>query len=403
MKRFKNILAIHNQAHGAGATLRRATTLARRNGARLTVADITQSLDFFGTTIGIQPELVASRVAMERGQYLRRWIASIRHEGVDVRYAPLHGTPVRAIIQAVLREEHELVIVKAEDEGTLKKMLFGSTSMHLIRECPCPVWVMKPGGRYSRILAAVGPHASGENNDALNTLIMDLATSLARSDQSELHVVHAWILDDPDREISHSEMARLNRRNRQERGVDALLSRYELEDLSYRVHVVQGRPRSVIPRVVASLRTDLLVMGTMSRTGVARFFIGNTAEEVLRHVDCSVLVLKTPGELDTPAAILADASEARGSLAPAGPERATLPPSASRRPPDALPSAPPLLRRRRFEPARGAPPAPVRTGAELAATPTRSPPAVRRHVRREPSSGRCRRTPPQRSVVGCGR
>ncbi len=62
MKRFKNLLAIHNQAHGVGAILRRATTLARRNGARLTVADIVQGLDFFGTTIGIHPELVAKPV-----------------------------------------------------------------------------------------------------------------------------------------------------------------------------------------------------------------------------------------------------------------------------------------------------------------------------------------------------
>ncbi len=306
MKRFKNILAIHDRAPGAGATFSRSATLARRNGARLTVADITQGIGYFGATLGIRPELIASRIAIERGQYLRRWIASIRDQGVDVRYTPLNGTPFRAIIQAVLHEEHDLVIVKAEDEGILKKMLFSSTSMHLIRECPCPVWVMKPGGKYSRILAAVDPHTSGEKNDALNVLIMDLATSLARSDQSELHVVHAWVMGDPDRGTSHSEIARLIRNDREKRVVDALLSRYELEDLSYRVHMVEGRPRAVIPRVVASLRPDLLVMGTMSRTGMARFVSGNTAEEVLRHVDCSVLILKPPLELDTPAALLAD-------------------------------------------------------------------------------------------------
>ncbi len=312
MNRFKNILAIHNQAHGAGATLRRAAALARRNGARLTVADITQGLGFFGAVPGLQPELVASRIAMERGRYLTRWIASIRHQGVDVRYVPVNGTPVRAIIRAVLREEHDLVIVKAEDEGTLKKMLFGSTAMHLIRECPCPVWVMTPGGNYSRILAAVDPHTFGEKNDALNILIMDLATSLARSNQSELHVLHAWEMGDPDREPGHSEMARLIQRDREKREVDALLSRYELEHLDYRVHVVQGRPRSVIPRVAASLRADLLVLGTTSRTGMARFFNGNTAEEVLRHVHSSVLILKPPLELDTPAQLLADAGAARG-------------------------------------------------------------------------------------------
>ena len=33
----------------------------------------------------------------------------------------------------------------------------GSTSLHVMRKCPCPVWVMKPaqGKRFARILAAV--------------------------------------------------------------------------------------------------------------------------------------------------------------------------------------------------------------------------------------------------------
>ena len=44
-------------------------------------------------------------------------------------------------------------------------------------------------------------------------------------------------------------------------------------------------------------------MGTVSRTGVTGFLIGNTAEKVLRQVDCSVLVVKpdkfvTPVKLD---------------------------------------------------------------------------------------------------------
>ena len=36
-------------------------------------------------------------------------------------------------------------------------------------------------------------------------------------------------------------------------------------------------------------------MGTVSRTGIAGFFIGNCAETVLRQVDCSVLTLKPAG------------------------------------------------------------------------------------------------------------
>ena len=52
---------------------------------------------------------------------------------------------------------HDLVIMTAEGKDGFRERLFGSTSMHLMRECPCPVWVMKPTRRkrIERILAAV--------------------------------------------------------------------------------------------------------------------------------------------------------------------------------------------------------------------------------------------------------
>ncbi len=43
----------------------------------------------------------------------------------------------------------------------------------------------------------------------------------------------------------------------------------------------------------------LLVMGTVCRTGVPGFFIGNTAERVLQHLDCSLLAVKPKG-FETP-------------------------------------------------------------------------------------------------------
>ena len=65
-----------------------------------------------------------------------------------------------------------------------------------MRKCPCPVWVMKPaqGKRFARILAAVDTGVTDLDTEhhALNTKIMDLATSLAEQEQSELHIVHAW-------------------------------------------------------------------------------------------------------------------------------------------------------------------------------------------------------------------
>ena len=305
MKRFKNILVIYNRAPGGEATLRRATSLARRNEAQLTVAEVLEDSEFSSASTAAPQDPASNRFVVERREHLERLIVSIRREGVEVRAAVLRGTSFLVIIQAVLREQHDLVIMTAEAETDFKRMFFGSTSMHLMRKCPCPVWITDPDQQadsYRRILAAVDTYTADETNDALNTLIMDLATSLARIDQSELHIVHAWEMNARDEETSRSEITqeildRLIQRNLDDHqeGVDALLARYELEDLNYELHMPHGRPRAAIPRLAAEIEADLLIMGTVSRTGIAGFFIGNSAEAVLRQVDCSVLTLKPPG------------------------------------------------------------------------------------------------------------
>ena len=40
---------------------------------------------------------------------------------------------------------------------------------------------------------------------------------------------------------------------------------------------------------------DLVVMGTVARSGIAGMLIGNTAERVLRKLPCSVLAVKPEG------------------------------------------------------------------------------------------------------------
>lgn len=51
----------------------------------------------------------------------------------------------------------------------------------------------------------------------------------------------------------------------------------------------------LIPKLAQTKGIELIVMGTVCRTGVAGLIIGNTAENILRQVDCSVLTVKPEG------------------------------------------------------------------------------------------------------------
>lgn len=246
---------------------------------------------------------IQEQIAEAEGRHFEKIIASIQQAGVQVNGKVLSGTPFLEIIREVLRNEHDLVMIAAEDKGGLKEMLFGSTAMHLMRKCPCPVWVVKPDQpkRYTRILAAVDPTPQDGVQNALNNKIMELATSLAHWERSELMIIHTWTVIGESRlrqrSLPEREVDKLVRETRDthKRWLTALLGKHHLEDLQYQVYMLKGEAGKLIPSLAKAQEVDLIVMGTVSRSGVAGLLIGNTAEKILQQVDCSVLTVKPDG------------------------------------------------------------------------------------------------------------
>ncbi len=306
MKRFKNILLVAGGEGWEEAALKRAVTLAKNNKAKLKVVEVieelTRKMRKLVTAINLAD--IQETATKERFNRLEYLIAPIRDEGVQVTAKVLIGTPFLEIIREVLRNKHDLVMKAARGKGGLKDVLFGSTAMHLMRKSPCPVWVIKPAHRkkYARVLAALNPDPSDEEKVALNAKIMELATSLARLEGSEFHVVHGWtlygeVMLTASEEVSERELARLARETRKmHRGwLNELIDKYAPETPEDRIHLRKGDAEILIPALAKRKRIELIVMGTVSRTGIAGFFIGNTAEKVLREVDCSVLTVKPEG------------------------------------------------------------------------------------------------------------
>ena len=245
-------------------------------------------------------------------------------ERIEVNTLVLTGTPFLEIIRDVLRNGRDLVIKCPESPDWLDRFLAGD-DMHLLRKCPCPVWLVKPetGESYQRILAAVDvddsyPTEELKTRQALNTMIMELAGSLAVSEFAELHVVHAWhaiaesalrhsaFMSQPEDEVNaYVEEVRRHHAQRLDelmRETGAKLGPDAMEYLKPQLHLLKGWARQEIPALAKRLQVDCIVMGTVARTGVRGFIMGNTAETILEQIDCSVLAIKPPGFV-TPVAL----------------------------------------------------------------------------------------------------
>jgi universal stress protein E len=303
MQRFKNILLVLNPEAQETVALDKAVSLTRQNGGRLTLFSVLKKPPGIqGYSESVAQDQLASAVA-ERREWLRSLMISLPWDDIDVAINVVEGIPFLEIIRQVLHEQHDLVITTSEEIKGIRARVFGATSMHLMRKCPCPVWVVKRAQTrpYARILAAVDPSVYDPKRDSLNPLILQLAGSMARKEAAELHVVHVWNLFG-ERYLRNTVMTQKDvqeakdyEKEQHKQHFDNLLSRAGVTDLKPHLHLVEGDPDVYIPELVSELGIDLLVMGSVCRTGIAGFLIGNTAEEVLNQVDCSVLTLKPKG------------------------------------------------------------------------------------------------------------
>jgi nucleotide-binding universal stress UspA family protein len=56
--------------------------------------------------------------------------------------------------------------------------------------------------------------------------------------------------------------------------------------------VIKGQAKYVIPEFTKNLGAELIIMGTVGRSGIPGYIIGNTAETILNSISCSVLAVK---------------------------------------------------------------------------------------------------------------
>lgn len=309
MNRFKNILLVFNPEVNVRTAMDQTASLAVENSAQVTVCVVIKELpsNLSMALFAISPQKLLASLTKEYQEQVDGVVSALKKRGVAATAQVKVGVPFIEIIRQVLRDEHDLVIITAEGKSGLTQRLFGSTSMRLMRKCPCPVWVIKPSRRkkYGNILAAVDTTTdySEPEQDSLNSLIMQLSGSIAKINNSQLHVVQVWNVYGEGYMsvrggLSEQSIKRLRTTAKKQYGeqVDKLVDDADLGDIT--VYKYLPRSENIAKTIVSLTRTkkiDLLVMGTVCRTGVAGLIIGNTAEKVLNKVDCSVLTVKPEG------------------------------------------------------------------------------------------------------------
>jgi nucleotide-binding universal stress UspA family protein len=310
MSTFNNILYVSEPTVDQVASLTKAIALARQQQANLTVLEVVPRVKDKLNPLpkGVDVRALEHELVLDVEKRLAELIDAVT-EDKQIHIKVTVGKVTLETLHLVEKNGYDLVMKPVENPNWLTR-IFGSDDMHLIRHSPCPVWLIKGDAeqRYQAVMTALDYDAA-EPEAALNSLnqkMLDLSADIAVSDEVALHVVHCWQPPDEmlyrawgnldeqrsrnyvlEEQQAHRDglqtLAEFLRRN--------LLNNDDNTEFAH-FHLIEGAPETSIPEAAEKLKVDLLVIGSVARTGIQGLLIGNTAEAVLEQVNCSVLVVK---------------------------------------------------------------------------------------------------------------
>lgn len=124
-----------------------------------------------------------------------------------------------------------------------------------------------------------------------------MAVGLAKTNKAELLVVHVLAPTVPivgDGYVSpkvYEDLA-VSARDYGKKNLDALVAKAKKAGVRAKSVLVEGVAHEQIARTARRQRTDLVVMGTQGRTGLAKLFLGSVAGRVVAIAPCPVMTVR---------------------------------------------------------------------------------------------------------------
>ena len=201
-------------------------------------------------------------------------VAPLKELGIDV------STEVEwdkdwyhAVVRASIRAHADVVFKSSYRHSSSQRVLNKTSDFTLIRECLCPVLLVKEETPRDvrKVLAAIDIREEKASYGKLNERIIDFTRRVMDNESTEVHFVNA-----------HKDLASFPDRN-------ALIRNCGVD--SERIHIKLGKPEDVIVENARGLDVSLVVVGNSARSGLSALVNGNTVEKVVDKVRCDILAL----------------------------------------------------------------------------------------------------------------
>jgi universal stress protein E len=298
------LVAIKDPAARSLPAVAKAAQLAQALDAKLVLFHALASPLYLETDLERVSDLKGTERRMRQSarERLETLAQRLRRHDIEVRIAAEWDYPVyEALIRAARRADADLIVAERHVGRHTAAGLLHLTDWELLRLAPQPVLLVKRPRPYRRplVLAAVDPDHRYSKPVRLDREILQAGALLARALRGALHAVHAYsplpLTAYTRGTLSEEIIEDLRRRSKRTAAENLERLAGPAGIAPARRHLVARHPSDAIEQVAAHTRSAVVVMGAIARSGLKSLLIGNTAEKVLDHLPCDLLVVKPEG------------------------------------------------------------------------------------------------------------
>jgi universal stress protein E len=227
---------------------------------------------------------------------------SVAGAGITVSTTVVDERPASdAIIARALEINPRYVVKGTAYHSPAERATFTYTDWRLIRKLDFPLWLVKATDwpEQPAIVAAVDPANPHEQTANLCQAIVTAAKGVASVCNGNVHLLHTYErLVEIGRHAMFAfkpvklpiEELEENLRTMHREKLDALADANDMP--ADAVHQLPGKTQEILPMFARAQGADLVVMGALARSALKRRVVGSTAEKVLDHLPCDILIVR---------------------------------------------------------------------------------------------------------------
>jgi len=284
---YKNILVAFDDSEFSKAALKEASLWVMKHGGKVILAHaVNPNREGFK----ISKTNLKGHLEKEKKLCDKTGESAKSDYGIDIESLVIEGETSDVILDIAIEKKADLISMGTYGKRSLKRLILGSVTSHVVVNSPCDVLVVKKYcseciGRYDSITL---PFDGSE----FSKKALKIACQLSKIDNAGINAVYVIPRYEEMVEFFMTGSIKESLMKESQKIIDTAVKIAEEQGVSIKTEILEGHAGDKIIEASDKQKNNLIVIGTHGWRGINKAIMGSISERILINATCPVLLVR---------------------------------------------------------------------------------------------------------------